>query len=116
MLGWFRTDEVDEFASSIVAEIVRRIPPRAEMQEKKLMERLSKVHNAAVRRTVEFARARRLSLYQKARLGNKFKWALREAGYPASLADAWTYELVKFVTVNSRNRDGAKKSEGVKTH
>lgn len=108
-LSWFNTKDVDEFVKSIVVEIARRLPPTAQLPEKKLIERLSSVHDGAVRRTVEFARSRKLSLYQKARLGNRFKWALQDAGYPANLTDAWTYELVTFIAVNSKDRIAAKK-------
>jgi hypothetical protein len=47
-------------------------------------------------------------MYKKARLGNRFKWALREAGYPAGFVDSLTYELTAFVTVKA----GARRKAG----
>jgi hypothetical protein len=41
-------------------------------------------------------------------MGNRFKWALREAGYPGEFVDALTFELVTVVTLVSRERIQAK--------
>ena len=38
-------------------------------------------------------------MYQRARLGNRVKWALKEAGYPPEFVDALTYELVTVITI-----------------
>jgi hypothetical protein len=107
-LDWFNTKEVDEFADAIVADLVRRLPPSgADSKAKKAGERLRKTHDAIFARVEKFARSRSLNLYKKARLGNRIKWALKDAGYPAEFADSLTFELVTVITLVSRGRKNA---------
>ena len=51
-----------------------------------------------------FARAQRPNIYKRARLGNRVKWALKDAGYPGPFVDAFTTELVTLVTVAAKGR------------
>jgi hypothetical protein len=99
---WFNCKEADEFADAIVADLVKRFPPSGMgVLSKKAVERLRKTHNSIFRRVEMFARAEYLNTYKKAHLGNRFKWALQEAGYPKDFVDALTYELVTVVTLAS---------------
>jgi hypothetical protein len=101
--GWFDCKEVDAFVDSIVADLVKRLPPEGvELPGKKAADKLRKTHDVIFRRVETFARSRRLNLYKKAHLGNRFKWALKEGGYPGGFVDALTYELVTVVTLVSR--------------
>ena len=104
MLGdWLNTSEVDAFVDSIVAELVRRFPPEGvELPAKKATARLRRTHDVIFRRVEAFASATALNLYKKAHLGNRFKWALKEAGYPDEFVDTLTHELVTVVTLSSR--------------
>jgi hypothetical protein len=104
----FNTKDVDEFADSIVADLVKRLPPSGlSMSAKKAAERLGKTHDVVFRRIEAFARAQRLNIYKKARLGNRIKWALAEAGYPTDFVETLTFELVTVVTLVSRERKRA---------
>jgi hypothetical protein len=92
---WFGTKEVDELAAAIAAELVKRVPPAAlDSQSKKAADRLRNTHEAVFARAGKFARTHKLNVYKRARLGNQFRWALTEAGYPPEFVEAWTYELV----------------------
>jgi len=103
--NWFNCREADEFADSIVAALVKRLPPSGmDVLTKRAVERLKKTHDSIFRRVEMFARAQHLNTYKKAHLGNRFKWALKEAGYPEDFVDALTYELVTVVTLVSSNR------------
>jgi hypothetical protein len=105
MLDWFNCKEVDEFADGVVADLVKRVPPSAiEVPAKKTAQRLRTTNDMIFARADAFARSRRLNLYKKAHLGNRVKWALREAGYPEEFVDALTYELVTVVTLASDAR------------
>jgi hypothetical protein len=111
MWSWLDTKQVDEFGSWVVAELCKRYPPEGvDANPKKAAERLRKTHDSLLLRVEAFAREHRLNLYKKARLGNKVKWALREAGYPPQFVDTFTHELVTVVTVvNARGRKPAPK-------
>jgi hypothetical protein len=97
-LQWFDTSEVDALAAAITAELVQRVPPsRLESRERRDALRLRNAHEAIFARAAKFARTHKLNVYKKARLGNQFRWALREAGYPAEFVEAWSLELVNLV-------------------
>ena len=100
---WFNCSEVDAFVDSIVAELVKRFPPEGvELPAKKATERLRRTHDVIFRRVEAFASATALNLYKKAHLGNRFKWTLKDAGYPDEFVDTLTHELVTVVTLSSR--------------
>jgi len=43
-------------------------------------------------------------MYQKARFGNRIKWALKDAGYPGPFIDVVTHEFVKQLTLSTSRR------------
>jgi hypothetical protein len=105
MLGWFDCREVDAFADGAVSDLAKRVPPAAvDAPATQTAERLKRTNDMIFSRAEAFARDKRLNLYKKAHLGNRVKWALREAGYPEEFVDALTYELVTVVTLASRAR------------
>jgi hypothetical protein len=105
ILDWFKTQEVDELAAAIAAELVKRVPPAAlESRTRKAAERLRNTHEAIFARAGKFARTHPLNVYKRARLGNQFRWALKEAGYPPEFVESWTYELAIQITVNHSPR------------
>ncbi len=103
--NWFDCKEADEFADTIVADLVKRFPPSdVGVPARKAAERLKRTHDTIFARIEAFARSQQLNLYKKAHLGNRVKWALKEAGYPEEFVDALTYELVTVVTLVSGRR------------
>ena len=105
MLGWFDTAEVDRFADSMVAELVRRVPLNALSKEgaksDKRFSRMTEVLSDQVR---TFAGAQRPNMYKRARLGNRVKWALKDVGYPDPFVDAFVTELITLVTLAAKAR------------
>jgi hypothetical protein len=100
MLGWFDVSKVDAFADAAVADLVKRVPPATMASPgKNTAQRLKSTGDAIFQRAEAFAREQPLNLYKKAHLGNRVKWALREAGYSTEFADALSYELVTVVTI-----------------
>lgn len=101
--NWFNTKEVDAFADSVVAELQQRFPPSGvDLSTQKAVERVLKNVERLQLRVADFARERRLNLYQKARFGNRIKWALKEAKYPQLFIDVMTHELVTQLTLAPR--------------
>ena len=100
--NWFNTRDVDEVADAIVADLVKRLPPAPGPHTRKTADRLRKTHDVIFARLEQFAGSRKLSIYKKARLGNRVRWALREAGYAPEFTDALSYELVTVATLASR--------------
>lgn len=105
MFQWFDTVEIDELARSIAAELATRVPPATlGSQDKTAATRLRNTHDAIFARAGKFARTHKLNIYKKARLGNQFRWALKEAGYPLKFVESWTYDLVTLITLESTAR------------
>lgn len=110
LFRWFRSSDVDEFAESIVGELKRRFPPSGiDMEAKKARDRIQRTYQFIFARIEAFARSADLNLYRKARLGNRVRWALVEAGYPKPFVDAFTHEVVTVVTLAGKGRAAAHK-------
>jgi hypothetical protein len=111
MLKWFDSREVDKFADWLAAEIIKRYPPGGlDTDSKKAAQRLQKVHESLFLRIEAFANDNRLNIYQRARLGNRVKWAMRDAGYPLSFSESFTHEVVTVISViNARPAQRAQK-------
>jgi hypothetical protein len=103
-IAWFKSGDVDEFADSIVAELRRRFPSSGIEPGKKAGVRIQKTHRALFSRIEAFARTADLNLYRKARLGNRVRWALADAGYPKPFVEAFTHELVAVVALAQKGR------------
>ena len=105
VFGFLDTKEVDEFADSIVAELLQRFPPSGvDLSTRKAIDRVMKNVERIGARVAEFGRERRLNVYKKARFGNRIKWALKEAKYPELFVDVMTQELVTQLTLAPRAR------------
>jgi hypothetical protein len=101
----FHSKEVDEFADSIVAELLERYPPHGEgVAGKKETGRLRKAFGRMFSRIDSFARAHSLSLYSKARLANRIQWGLKEAGYRQEFIEATTQEVATHVALAGSRR------------
>lgn len=91
---WFSTAAVDKFADDAAQEFIAGFPPsELEDQRRKGPARLKRASDKLNSSATAFAATQALNLYQKARLGNRFKWALKSAGYPEEFVDQLTYEL-----------------------
>lgn len=102
LLDWFNTKEVDEFATSIAADLVARFPPTdLEFHRRKGPTRFKKAHDLIFARAETFVKSHRLNIFTKARLGTQFKQALTEAGYSQDFVDSVGYELTAFVAVKA---------------
>lgn len=101
--GWFSTKEVDQFADSIVGELVARFPQSGvDVSTRKSAERAMRTLDKMLASIGAFGVQRRPNLYQKARFGNRIKWALKDAGYPDAFIDVVTHEFLKQLAWSAR--------------
>ncbi|HUQ75024.1 MAG TPA: hypothetical protein VM183_09880 [Burkholderiales bacterium] len=99
---WFATKEVDQFADAIVAELLERFPQSGvDVSTRKSAERAMKSLEKMFSSISEFAAQRRPNLYQKARFGNRIKWALKDAGYSEAFIDIVTHEFLKQLALSA---------------
>ena len=105
MLKWLRTKEIDAFADHVVGELTRRVPLNALRKEgAKADKRFSRMNDVISDQARAFGQSQRPNVYQRARLGNRVKWALKDVGYPEPFVDAFVTELVTLVTVAAKTR------------
>ncbi len=105
LLDWFSRKHIDEFADSIVAELLQRFPQSGtDLSSEKSVEKAMKTLDRIFSRISAFAAERRPNLYQKACFGNRIKWALKEARYPEPFVEAATDKLVAYMSIASAPR------------
>ncbi|MBI2769151.1 MAG: hypothetical protein HYX47_05990 [Burkholderiales bacterium] len=93
-LKWFDTSKVDAFSASLVKLFADRFPASEfSTPGKRQEERFRKLHALMVSEVLRFRRENRLNIYLKARLANKVKWSMKEAGYPGAFIDELAFEL-----------------------
>jgi hypothetical protein len=99
IFAWFDTKSVDALADDMARDMTKRVPPSSVNAEgKKAEAKQQRTHDLVLRQAHDFARRETLNVYKKARLANRFKWALLEAGYPKDFVDKMTYELATVVS------------------
>jgi len=105
LLGWFSRKHIDEFADSIIAELMQRFPQSGiELSTTKDAEKAMRTLDRIFSRISAFAAERRPNLYQRACFGNRIKWALKEAGYPPPFVDVATEKLTTYMSLASNAR------------
>lgn len=95
MFGLFDTRKVDDFARSLAQDFARRYPPANEKRtDKAATSQLSVVSEAIYTRALRFHQENRLGLFRKAKLGNTFRWQLKEMGYTDGFIETVTKGMV----------------------
>jgi len=101
MFGWFsKNKEVDVFARTLAQDIAKRYPPVMDTAtEKKIsVNRLSRILEDSYRKAQTFRDANQLGVYKKARLGNAFRWELKELGYTREFIETATEGLIVYLS------------------
>ncbi len=109
VFSWFNTQKVDAFIDAEVADLVKRVPP-AKLEgtgaaTTKAKDQLAKSHDQLLRHAQAFVQREKPNLYQKARIANRMKWALREAKYPSAFVDEFAYALATVVAAANSQRE-----------
>jgi hypothetical protein len=101
MFGFFQTREVEEFATALADDLKRRFPPASEARKDPGVQyQLKVILEGLGARAVRYHTEKKLGLYKKAKLGNVFKWKLKELGYSDTFAEHATKEIVTRLAVN----------------
>ena len=86
--------KIDEFALSLAEEFIKAYALETDTSSKKNEKKLAKANNALTSKVGTFKMENKLGIYKKARLGNKFMWALRENGLEKEYAEDATKNLL----------------------
>lgn len=100
LFSFFSNKEITAFATDLVANLAKRYPPALDVSpEKRVSEnRLTKVLEETLGQAVEFQNKHKLGMVGKAKLGNEFRWLLKEMGYTEKFVDIATEGLMVYVT------------------
>lgn len=101
LFGLLQTQELDDFAVVLANDLGRRFPPSSEARtDPGAKYQLKVILEGLGARAVRFHAEKKLSIYKKAKLGNVFKWRLKELGYSDSFIDNATKEIVNRLAAN----------------
>lgn len=95
-LRWLPGRQIDDFSRELAAQLASRYPPELSSRtpNKKREKKLGRALNHIYKQAREFTHERRLGVYGRARLGNGFKWELREMGYEHDFIEDATRGLI----------------------
>ncbi len=101
IFGSVSAKQVDEFAKALAQELAKQCPPdpersagRPNVTPKRLVSMLEQICGKAL----SFREQHGLGIYKKARLGNSFRWELKELGYAKDFIDDVTQRLVVHIS------------------
>ena len=82
----------DDFAGNLAAEFINSCPPAFvyNLSNRKASNKFNKAVNRLYTQAHAYYVHNKLNLYTKARIGNKFMWSLKEAGYDEGLIEELT--------------------------
>lgn len=83
-------------AGSLAQDVARRYPPAIANNPARVVspQRLSDILEEVFSRATDYGREHKLGWYKRARLGNEFKWELKEMGYDEKFIDMATGRLI----------------------
>ena len=96
MFGLFNTRELEEFANALAKDLQLRFPPASEARtDSGAAHQIKVILDGLAARAVRYHEQHRLGVYRKAKLGNVFRWKLKEMGYSDAFVDNATEIIVK---------------------
>ena len=100
ILKMFDTRELEEFATMLATDLGRRFPPASEARtDTGAKQQVKVILEGLAMRAVRYHEQHKLGIYKKAKLGNAFKWKLKELGYSPEFAESATQMIVTRLAV-----------------
>lgn len=100
LLSMFKTRELEDFATALAEDLSRRFPPESEKRtDPGAKHQIKVITDGLAARAVRYHAEHKLGIYRKAKLGNVFKWKLKEAGYSDEFSENVTREIVTRLAV-----------------
>ena len=100
MLKLFSRPNINAFAKELAAELAKSFPPSVanEPRRKVSPHRLTKILENTLEKARGFAQQHKLGVIGKAKLGNGFRWELKELGYNEAFIEVATEGVIVYVT------------------
>ena len=94
MLGWFDAKEAEKFGTALARFFIEKMPPENKMNESKIASKTEYVLGKMTAQIKAFKEGQKLNFYKTAKLGNAFRWTLKDAGYEAAYIETLVAWLV----------------------
>lgn len=94
MFSWLDARDAQKFGITLAEFFLERIPLEKPNKKSKSIEKKQEVLDTMFSQIQQFKMKHKLNIYQKAKLGNAFKWKLLEANYDPELVDELTKVLL----------------------
>lgn len=92
--GWLNTKEAEEFGSTLATFFDEKFHANAKVKDHKVSVKQQKLVLEVMSKAQQFKATHKLNVYQKAKLGNAFKWKLHDLGHEGQLIDLMTKDLM----------------------
>ena len=100
LLKFLDTQELDEFATALALDLSRRFPPASEARtDPGAQHQIKVILEGLGARAVRYRQEHGLGIYKKAKLGNVFRWKLKEFGYTEAFIERATKEIITRIAV-----------------
>jgi len=100
----FSPSKIDAFAKSLAQDIAKRYPPAIANNPQQMVsqKRLTDILEETFAKAAAFQQENSLGWYKKAKLGNEFRWEMKEMGYDEKFIEMATEGLIVYVTRASK--------------
>ncbi len=100
----FSPSKIDAFAKGLALDIAKRYPPAIANNPQQMVsqKRLTDILEETFAKAATFQQENNLGWYKKAKLGNEFRWELKEMGYDEKFIEMATEGLIVYVTRASK--------------
>jgi hypothetical protein len=92
--GLFDAREASDFGERLAKLLIERTPEEGSIGKRRLTKKHEAMLHQLEQQVTKFKAEHKLNVYRKAKLGNRFKWVLREKGYDAEYVDQLTNWLM----------------------
>ena len=100
ILKTLNTRELEEFAIALATDLGRRFPPASEARtDPGVQHQVNVILQGLAARAVRYREQHGLGIYKKAKLGNVFRWKLKELGYSEAFILRATKQIVTRLAV-----------------
>ena len=103
ILSALRGPDIDGFAKRLAGELASRYPASVEQSPEKRISvnRITRLLEEIFAQAASFKDEHQLGWIKKAKLGNSFRWELKELGYSEEFIEVATEGLIVYVTRKS---------------
>jgi hypothetical protein len=100
MIKLFAASDVDKFAKDLAKDIGERYPVAVanDPARKVSANRLTAILEDAFSQASDFTAQNKLGYFKKAKLGNTFRWELKDMGYDEKFVEVATEGLIVYIT------------------